>query len=167
MNNSLSGHALLGSTASAGIGQARDSLPGYGQGAGGYAKRYGAAYADEVLGRLIGSALLPSLLHQDPRYFYMGSGSVRSRFFYAVSRAVVTRGDDGKTQPNYSRLFGSFAAGGLANLYYPRADRGIGLTLGDGFVGIAGHAADNVIREFLLRRLTPDVPGYARGKGKQ
>ena len=57
-----------------------------------------------------------------------------------------------------------FAAGGLANLYYPRADRGLGLTLGDGFVSIAGHAADNVIREFLLRRLTPNVPGYARGK---
>jgi hypothetical protein len=155
---------FMGTAIVAGAEQATDTFPGYGQGAEGYAKRYGAAYADEVLGRLIGSAVLPSLLHQDPRYFYKGSGSVRSRFFYAVSRAVVTRGDDGQAQPNYSRLFGSFAAGGLANLYYPRADRGLGLTLGDGFVSIAGHAADNVIREFLLRRLTPNVPGYARGK---
>ena len=113
---------------------------------------------------MIGSAILPSVIHQDPRYFYKGSGSVRSRALYAVSRAVVTRGDHGRTEPNYSRLFGSFAAGGLANLYYPRADRGLGLTLGDGFVSIAGHAVDNLIREFLLRRITPNVPSYERGK---
>jgi hypothetical protein len=155
---------FIGVAIAAGAEQATDTFPGYGQGAEGYAKRFGAAYADDVLGRLIGSAVLPSLLHQDPRYFYKGSGSVRSRFFYAVSRAVVTRGDDGQTEPNYSRLFGSFAAGGLANLYYPRADRGLGLTLGDGFINIAGHAADNVIREFFLRRLTPNVPHYERGK---
>jgi hypothetical protein len=155
---------FLGTGIVAGAEQATNTFPGYGQGVEGYAKRYGAAYADDVLGRMIGSAILPSLLHQDPRYFYKGSGSVRARAFYAVSRAVVTRGDDGRTEPNYSRLFGSFAAGGLANLYYPRADRGLGLTLGDGFVSIAGHAADNLIREFLLRRLTPNVPSYERGK---
>jgi len=155
---------FLGTGIIAGAEQATDTFPGYGQGVEGYAKRYGAAYADDVLGRMIGSAILPSLIHQDPRYFYKGSGSVRSRVFYAVSRAVVTRGDDGRTEPNYSRLFGSFAAGSLANLYYPRADRGLGLTLGDGFVSIAGHAADNLIREFLLRRLTPNVPNYERGK---
>jgi hypothetical protein len=155
---------FLGTGIVAGAEQATDTFPGYGQGAEGYAKRYGAAYADEVLGRLIGSAILPSLIHQDPRYFYRGSGSVRSRIFYAVSRAVVTRGDDGRTEPNYSRVFGSFAAGSLANLYYPRADRGVGLTLGDGFVSMASHAADNLIREFLLRRLTPNVPNYETGK---
>jgi hypothetical protein len=148
----------------AGAEQATNTFPGYGQGASGYAKRYGAAYADDVLGRMIGSALLPSLIHQDPRYFYKGSGSVRARAFYAISQAIVTRGDDGRTEPNYSRLFGSFAAGGLANLYYPRADRGLGLTLGDGAVSIAGHAVDNLIREFFLRRLTPSVPDYEKGK---
>ena len=130
----------------------------------GYAKRYGAAYADDVLGRVIGSAILPSLIHQDPRYFYKGSGSVRSRAFYAMSRALVTRADGGQTEPNYSRLLGSFAAGGLANLYYPRADRGVGLTLADGLVSIAGHAVDNLIREFFLRSLTPNVPAYEKGK---
>jgi Carboxypeptidase regulatory-like domain len=155
---------FLGTGIIAAAEQATDTFPGYGQGVEGYAKRYGAAYADDVLGRMIGSAILPSLIHQDPRYFYKGSGSVRSRVLYAVSRAVVTRGDDGRTEPNYSRLFGSFAAGGLANLYYPRADRGLGLTLGDGLVSIAGHAADNLIREFLLRRITPNVPNYERGK---
>jgi Carboxypeptidase regulatory-like domain len=155
---------FVGTGIVAGAEQATDTFPGYGQGAHGYAKRYGAAYADDVLGRLIGSAILPSALHQDPRYFYRGSGTVRSRVFYAVSRALVTRGDDGRTEPNYSRLLGSFAASGLANLYYPRADRGLGLTLGDGLVSIAGHAVDNLIREFFLRRLTPNVPGYERGQ---
>ena len=155
---------FVGTGVVAGAEQATGTFSGYGQGAEGYAKRYGAAYADDVLGRLIGSAILPSLLHQDPRYFYNGSGSVRSRVYYAVSRALVTRGDDGRTEPNYSRILGSFAAGGLANLYYPRANRGLGLTLGDGLVSIAGHAVDNLIREFFLRRLTPNVPGYERGK---
>lgn len=155
---------FLGTGIIAGAEQANNTFSGYGQGAGGYAKRYGAAYADDALGRMIGSAILPSLIHQDPRYFYKGSGSVRSRVLYAVTRAFVTRGDDGRTEPNYSRLIGSFAAGGLANLYYPRSDRGLGLTVGDGFVSIAGHAADNLIREFLLRRLTPNVPNYEKGK---
>ena len=155
---------FLGSAVAAGAEQATNTFSGYGQGAQGYAKRFGAAYADDVLGRMIGSAILPSLLHQDPRYFYKGSGTVRSRIFYAVSRTVITRADDGHAEPNYSRLFGSFAAGGLANLYYPRADRGVGLTIGDGFLNIAGHAADNLIREFVTRRLTPNVPAYARGK---
>lgn len=155
---------LVGTGIIAGAEQATNTFPGYGQGAQGYAKRYGAAYADDVLGRVIGSAILPSLIHQDPRYFYRGSGSVRSRVFYAMSRALVTRGDNGETEPNYSRLLGSFAAGGLANLYYPRADRGAGLTLADGLVSIAGHAVDNLIREFFLRRLTPNVPVYEMGK---
>jgi hypothetical protein len=155
---------FLGTGIIAGAEQANGTFSGYGQGAAGYAKRYGAAYADDVIGRMIGSAILPSLLHQDPRYFYKGSGSVRSRAYYAVTRALITRGDNGQLQPNYSRLLGSFAAGGLANLYYPRSDRGLGLTLGDGLVSIAGHAADNLIREFVLRRLTPKVPDFERGK---
>jgi hypothetical protein len=155
---------FLGSGVAAGAEQATNTFSGYGQGTQGYAKRFGAAYADDVIGRMIGSAILPSVLHQDPRYFYLGSGTVRSRIFYAISRAVITRGDDGSREPNYSRIFGSLAAGGLANLYYPKADRGAGLTFTDGFVNIAGHAADNLIREFVSRRLTPNVPAYAHGK---
>ena len=155
---------FLGTGIVAAAEQVNNTLPGYGKGGEGYAKRYGAAYADEVIGRLLGSAVLPSLLHQDPRYFYKGTGSVRSRATYAVTRALVTRGDNGQSQPNYSRVLGSFAAGGLANLYYPRSDRGLGLTLGDGFVNIAGHAVDNLLQEFLLRRLTPNVPDFERGK---
>jgi hypothetical protein len=155
---------FVGTGVIAGAEQATNTFSGYGQGAEGYAKRYGAAYADDALGKVIGSAILPSFIHQDPRYFYKGSGSARSRAVYAMSRALVTRGDDGRTEPNYSRLVGSFAAGGLANLYYPRADRGVGLTLAGGLVNTAGHAIDNLIREFLLRSLTPNVPAYAMGK---
>lgn len=155
---------FVGTGIVAGAEQANDTFSGYGQGAKGYAKRYGAAYADDAIGKMIGSAILPSWLHQDPRYFYKGSGSVRSRMSYAISRAVVTRGDDGHAQPNYSRVLGSFAAGGLANLYYPAGDRGLGLTLGNALVGTAGNAIDNLIREFLLRKLTSNVPVYENGR---
>jgi hypothetical protein len=155
---------FVGTGVVAGAEQANNTFSGYGQGAEGYAKRYGAAYADDAIGRMIGSAFLPSLLHQDPRYFYRGSGSVRSRIFYALSRAVVTRGDNGRQEPNYSRVLGSFAAGGIANLYYPAGNRGVGLTLGNALVGTAGNAFDNLIREFFLRRLTSKVPAYEHGK---
>jgi hypothetical protein len=144
--------------------QWRNTFPGYGQGASGYAKRYGAAYADEALSRMIGSAILPSLLHQDPRYFYRGSGSRKTRAFYAIASAVVCRGDNGKLEPNYSYVVGAFASGGISNLYHPAGDRGLGLTVGNGFLNVGAHALDNLVREFVLRRLTPKVPDYAQGK---
>ncbi len=144
--------------------QWQNTFPGYGQGAKGYAKRYGAAYADEALSRMIGSAILPSLLHQDPRYFYRGTGSKKSRALYAISQALICRGDNGKMQPNYSYVLGSFAAGGISNLYHPAGDRGVGLTISNGFLNVGAHAIDNLAREFLFRKLTPKVPDYAQGK---
>jgi hypothetical protein len=155
---------FVGTGIVAGAEQAKNIFPGYGQGAQGYAKRYGAAYADDVLGRVIGSAVLPSLFHQDPRYFYKGSGSVRSRIFYAISRAVITRGDNGHVEPNYSHVLGSFAAGGISNLYHPAGDRGVSLTLSNGLIETAGSAADNLLREFLLRKITRNVPDRDQGK---
>ncbi len=98
--------AFVGTGIFAAAEQWQNTFPGYGQGAQGYAKRYGAAYADEALSRMIGSAILPSLLHQDPRYFYRGSGSKKSRALYAISAAVICRGDNGKMQPNYSYVAG-------------------------------------------------------------
>jgi hypothetical protein len=144
--------------------QWHNTFPGYGSGSEGYAKRYGAAYADEALSRMIGSAILPSLLHQDPRYFYRGTGTKKTRALYAISQAVICRGDNGRMQPNYSYVAGAFASGGLSNLYHPAGDRGIGLTLGNGFLNVGTHALDNLVREFLLRKLTPKVPDYAQGK---
>jgi hypothetical protein len=143
----------------AGIEQADDAFSGYGQGAQGYAKRYGAAYADLVSGTFIGGAILPSLLHQDPRYFYKGTGSRESRFWYAVANSVVCKGDNGHWQPNYSFIIGGLAAGGISNLYYPAQNRnGAALTFENALIGIGGGAISNIVQEFFLKKLTPHAP---------
>ena len=148
----------------AGIQQADNSFSGYGQGAQGYGKRYGAAYADFVAGTYIGSAILPSLLKQDPRYFYKGSGSKRSRILYAVANSVICKGDNGRWQANYSSVLGSLAAGGISNLYYPGTDRGAELTFENAGIGIGATAAANVLQEFIVRKLTPHLPEHASSK---
>ena len=142
----------------AGIEQANNTYSGYGQGAQGYGKRLGATYADFVSGTIIGSALLPAVLKQDPRYFYKGTGSRKSRFFYAVANAVICKGDNGRWQPNYSNMLGTLAAGGLSNAYYPASNRGVGLTFENALIGIAGSAGASVFQEFFSRRLTPHAP---------
>ena len=145
----------------AGIEQADDGFSGYGQGAQGYAKRFGANYADTFIGTMIGSAILPSILKQDPRYFYKGTGTIRSRILYAIANSVVCKGDNGQWQPNYSGILGSLAAGGISNLYYPASDRdGLSLTIDETLLGIAGGAAQNIIQEFFVRRFTPKLPNY-------
>ena len=146
----------------AGIEQASNEFAGYGQGAQGYAKRFGANYADNFIGTMIGGAILPSLLKQDPRYFYKGTGSTRSRILYAIANSVICKGDNGKWQPNYSGLLGGLAAGGISNLYYPASDRnGVTLTFENLGIGIAGSAAQNLFQEFLVRKLTPKLPNYS------
>ncbi len=143
----------------AGVQQAQNDFKGYGQGAEGYAKRYGAAYGDFFIGTMIGSAILPSVLKQDPRYFYKGTGGTRARLLYAMANSVVCRGDNGRWQPNYSGIVGGLAAAGISNLYYPAASRnGAGLTFENALIGIGAGAAGNVIQEFFVRRLTPKLP---------
>lgn len=149
---------LVGSTA--GIQQAANSWSGYGQGAQGFAKRYGADYADLVTNTFIGSAILPSILKQDPRYFYKGTGSKKARFFYALANAFICKGDDGRWQANYSSIVGGFAAGGISNLYYPAADRGLELTVENALIGLGTNAVDNLLQEFLIRKLTRHPPNY-------
>lgn len=125
----------------AGYGQATDNHAGYGQGAEGYAKRYGAAYADSADGALWGNAIFPSLLHQDPRYFRRGQGPFWGRFWYSVSTAVWTKNDNGTWGPNYSNVLGNIVSGGISNVYYPSADRGVGLTFeGAAIVTLEGVA---------------------------
>jgi Carboxypeptidase regulatory-like domain len=148
----------------AGLQQAHNDFSGYGQGAQGYAKRYGAAYADTATGTLIGSAILPSLLKQDPRYFYKGSGSKRSRVLYALANSVICKGDNGHWQANYSSILGTLAASGISNLYYPTNDRGAGLTFENTLIAIGATAATNVLQEFVIRKLTPNVPNYDPAK---
>jgi hypothetical protein len=143
----------------AGVQQGTNAFGGYGQGAEGYAKRYGASYADLVTGTFIGGAIFPSLLKQDPRYFYKGTGSVRSRVFYAVANSVICKGDNAHWQPNYSGILGSLAAGGISNLYYPPSDRtGVGVTFENTLIGIGETAAVNLLQEFVMRKLTPNLP---------
>ena len=145
----------------AGIQQAENQFGGYGQGAQGYGKRYGASYADLVTGTFIGSAILPSLLKQDPRYFYKGTGTVRSRIGYAIANSVICKGDNGRWQANYSNIVGNLAAGGISNLYYPASDRdGPALTFESAAIGIGATAAANLVQEFIIRKLTPNVPSH-------
>lgn len=140
----------------AGIEQANNTFSGYGQGAQGYAKRFGASYADFLSGSFFGNVLFPIVFKQDPRYFYKGTGSRKSRFLYAVANAVICKGDNGRWQPNYSSVLGSLAAGGLSNVYYPASDRnGVGLTFENTLIGIGGSAAAGVIQEFFIRKVTP------------
>jgi Carboxypeptidase regulatory-like domain len=146
----------------AGIQQAQNDFSGYGQGAQGYAKRYGAAYADFVASTYIGGAILPSLLKQDPRYFYKGTGSKRSRALYAIANSVICKGDNGHWQANYSSIIGSLAAGGISNLYYPAENRdGLQLTFENALIGIGESAAVNLLQEFMIRKLTRNVPNQA------
>lgn len=144
----------------AGIQQATNSFSGYGQGAQGFGKRYGASYADLVVGTFIGSAILPSMLKQDPRYFYKGTGTKKSRLMYAMANAVICKGDNGRWQANYSSMLGGLAAGGVSNLYYPSTDRGAELTFENTLIGIGTTAAANILQEFVIRRLTPHAPTY-------
>jgi len=145
----------------AGAQQATNAYKGYGQGAQGYAKRYGATYGDIIIGTFIGSAILPSIMKQDPRYFYKGTGSTKSRFWYAISNAVICKGDNGKWQVCYSSLLGSLAAGGISNAYYPESDRGVGLTFQNFGIGIAATAGVNLLQEFVLPKLTSHKPAKA------
>jgi hypothetical protein len=148
----------------AGVDQYYGRFRGYGSGGAGYAKRYGADYTTNFLGAMIGDGILPSLLHQDPRYFYKGTGGTRSRVFYALSRALIVRGDNGRAQFAYSRIMGDLAAGGIANAYYPPENKGVRLVFSSTATDIGASAAVNLIREFILPALTSHVPKGVKEK---
>lgn len=150
----------------AGVEQSQNDFSGYGQGTEGYAKRYGATFANGAINTFLGSAVFPSILKQDPRYFYKGTGSKRSRILYAMVNAVICKGDNGHWQPNYSGVMGGLAAGGISNTFYPAKDRnGLGLTLENTLIGIGTTAATNILQEFLIKRLTPSAPKTDPGQG--
>ncbi len=130
------------------------NTPHYGQGWGAYGKRFGAVSADGFLDIMIGGAILPSLLHQDPRYFYQGTGTTGSRIRHAVFSPFVARADNGQSQPNYSSLGGVLASSSLANLYYPRSNRGVGLIFGNFAIGTAERIGASLAQEFLLGKFT-------------
>jgi hypothetical protein len=128
--------------------------PKYGQGWGAYGERFGATAADGFTDIMIGGAILPSLLHQDPRYFYQGTGTTGSRIRHAMLSPFVARGDNGKWQANYSSLGGDLASSALGNLYYPEANRGAGLVFGNFAIGTAERIGASLAQEFLLGRFT-------------
>ena len=168
----LSGRALidpvefLTTAGVAGAEQYNNTFPEYGRGFAGYSRRYGAAYGDFVLSHTMGSVVFASLLHQDPRYFVMGTGTKRQRTWHALSSAVMQRGDNRRWQPAYSNFLGNATTGLIASTYHPGTSTGQ-LVLSDSLIGIGGRAVDNLVREFILRRLTSNIPADAQGKPPQ
>jgi hypothetical protein len=139
----------------AGIQYARNDFSEFGTGFEGYAKRYAALYGTIVTGSMISNVVLPTVFKQDPRYFYKGIGSTGSRVGYALSRAVVRRGDNGKPQPDYSRILGSLSAAAISNFYYPPEHRrDAQLMLTNSAIGIGGAAVGNLMQEFVMKRFT-------------
>lgn len=133
----------------AGISQAENSEAGYGQGAQGYGKRFGAAMADGTIENFMTSAVLPSILRQDPRFFQSGHGGFRRRSWYAFSRILLTRGDSGKTQFNYSEIFGSAMSAGISTYsYHPHADRTVTNTAKVWGTQVGYDALTYVVKEF-------------------
>lgn len=147
---------IVGSAFVAAVDQAGDT-PDYGQGWKAYGQRFGANYANGLTDIFIGGAILPSLLHQDPRYFYKGTGTNKSRVIYALLNPFRTKGDNGRWQPNYSGLGGYLASGAIANAYYPESNRGPGLVFSTLGIDIGADMANGLIQEFLLRKLTPSA----------
>ena len=150
--------AFVGATIYAATGQAANTHSGFGDGGSAYTKRWVASFVDDRTGDFLTHYLFASLFHEDPRYFYQGSGTTRSRMVHALSSAFVARSDSGKPMPNYAYVFGNISAASLSNTYYPTAARGTDLLLTNLAVGLAGRAAKNLIQEFLGKRLTKNVP---------
>jgi hypothetical protein len=152
---SLTNPFFLGRTAAwAGVQQARDNPSEWRQGGEGYGKRLGAGFADAVTGSLITNAILPSLLHQDPRYFYQGSGTKKSRAFHAMSAPFVCKGDNGAWQPNYSQWGGDLIGYSLSTAYYPSSDRTAAHVFETFGIDMGMHVVGSLAQEFILGKFT-------------
>ncbi len=143
----------------AGIEQWQGDFSGYGQEFSGYAKRYAATYGDRLSATFLGAAALPSLLHQDPRYFYRGHGRIITRALYAISTVAVCKGDNGKWEPNVSNIGGNVASGLISSLYYPDSDRhDVQVTVDNTLIGVGEGAIGTLFQEFLLHHFTHGAP---------
>src|SRR6266436_6009981 len=161
---SVSPSRFLSSAAGAGIGQARNSLPGYGQGMGGYGKRFGSSMATGAANNFFGTFLVSSLLHRDPRYFVTLHGGAGHRIGYALSRIVVARTDDGKDAANWAGILGPLLAESLANSYLPVKEQTAGRTFQRYGIRIGLSTASNALLEYwptIFRnlRITKIAPG--------
>ena len=156
LRTSVDPFTFFGASFLAGINQAAGT-PKYVEGFKGYGERSASIYANGFTNILISGAVLPSLLHQDPRYFYQGTGTKKSRILHALSSPFICKGDNGRRQPNYSSIGGDLASSAISNAYYPAANRGPGLVLQGTLVSIGGRMADTLIKEFLLSKLTSNT----------
>jgi hypothetical protein len=145
---------FLGSAFLAGTDQASGKTH-YQQGAKGYAQRFGAHYGNAFTNNMFGGAILPSILHQDPRYYYLGTGTTKSRILHALSYPFICRGDNGNRQANYSSLGGYLASGAISNAYYPVSNRGPKLVLSTALVDMGGTMANSLLAEFLMHAKKP------------
>ena len=147
----------------AGLSQAEDEFPEYGQGAAGFGKRYGATLGDGVSSSFWANYFYPVLLKEDPRYFRLGEGTITHRFKYALLQEVIARTDSGGRSFSWENVLGAFTTGGVSNLYYPPAERGLGLTLSRSAISIGYGSLGGLVDEFY-----PDIAKqlfHHRGKG--
>jgi hypothetical protein len=138
-----------------GINEANGSEPGYGNGFQGYAKRYGASFADGTIENFMVGAVMASALRQDPRFYQKSDGGFMHRVGYAVSRIFITRGDSGRTEFNASEIFGSAIAAGISTYsYHPHADKTLDNTMSVWGTQVGYDTLTTVIKEFWpdLRR---------------
>ncbi|HWO29186.1 MAG TPA: carboxypeptidase-like regulatory domain-containing protein [Candidatus Acidoferrum sp.] len=136
-----------------GMQQAGDT-PNYGQGAQGFGKRLGANAAGGFSNIMIGGAILPSLLHQDPRYFYQGTGTTQSRIRHALLNPFICKGDNGTWQPNYSSIGGNLASSAISDAYYPKSNRGVGMVFTNFAVDTGELMVSSLLQEFIFGKFT-------------
>ena len=157
-HDTLEWTTFVGVSVGAVIEQATNAFKGYGQGAEGYGKRWDALFADGRISDFLSHYVFATAFHQDPRYFYQGTGTKKSRLYHAPGSAFVARGDNGQPMPNYSYLLADMATGAISNAYHPSSDRGAGLVFTNAGIGIAGRMGQAVVQEFIATRLTHHVP---------
>lgn len=145
---------IAGFGINAGIYQAADYPSGYDQGAKGFGQRLGATFAGGWTNIMVGDAILPSLLHQDPRYFWQGTGTTKSRLMHALASPFVIQTDDGHNQINFSNIGGDVASGAIAYAYYPKQNRNGAMIARSALIGAAGRMANAVFQEFVLHKIT-------------
>lgn len=156
---------ILTDGGTAGLDQANGDFQNLGNGPAGYLRRFGVVYGDDVMGTMLGDAVFPVLLHQDPRYFWKGTGTKTSRLFYAIAASVICKGDNGRWQPNYSIFAADMTVAGIGEAYYPANDRSASAAIAES-VGLSelSDVVQNIFQEFVARHFTRKAPTYSNTK---
>jgi hypothetical protein len=152
---------IAGTAFLAGLQQAGDQYPEFGQGATGYGKRLGAGYGDVVASTFLSGAVFPTLLKQDPRYYYKGTGSTGSRIWRAASNSIRCKGDNGRWQINYSNIAGAFGGAAVSSGLYPTNNRGM-FILSNGFIRMGESSLAGVVQEFVVPKLSKQARQAAK-----